>query len=1216
MPDPQLLRTSTEHNKSPPPSPREFLQESSSSIQEKSPFTRPSVLTSPSLMTSSSMLSTLSFKVRTEAEGEKVLSQEEISALVRNSMHRARQAKQAAPATSPEKRAQASMNMPPMSSTRTSKATPRVAPELPQEHETPHVDPMDDGMSGAFTWSYEEGASSDNSAEARPDPSVAASSSATQTDSEDSSSGGTSSKEAESTEASRGSSSSASEGGSFTSKHSIANNVVVATVKSVDVIENILPDISKPVENPELVGDGVKATHVTETEEVQQSSTQPVLSSRESPKAPQNIDESMVLSTKDKLPDSVENSVQRAEDSARQEIEGLLEASKSKTGEIEIKTESGEMRVMSQVEIDNLVMYAVDKARETAQQQISELVETSMRDARESAREEIREMVRESMRTARESSEDSFRASARVSIRELATGSPTSPIQTTRSTSESRSPTRLRQMSPRRQRHFEQQMSVRSPQRADIFTIDSSKRTVASNSPKRATSFTSDSPKTYPPLLLPRNAFIETQDSADSSTISLPAAPSPEVASPSISKVTPPVNVSKDTPPASVAELDSLASVSEVASSSSVSEVASPSSAFKIASPVITPKAISPAIAFKIGSLAGTSKVTSPASAFKIALSSPWEVGRSVEANTGMENLLQIDTGLDIDSTKLTPDQNEDDGDKHAVEAAGVITDFGEMSPSYEYSAELRRQEAEKNKEDEKPKAQTRAQRLANRRASRSFMSNSGQFGEEESVEDAKDAISVAANSCLSDSEPVVLIADGKRITTGENLTKAVNHLKNLEKERTLFQPIIKTGTETITETKEKTEATQIPTSAVGPDPEKQIEATVRSIQVTSIADLSPLANASVLAASAFSGYFSSGERQLDTPKRLPVDVTDISQLPVSPWGLDPQITIAEKALEIQTTPYETTVAKDSKPKSRDIARLKRGGKPDLVLQQRLHSSPLAATASPQDELERKLALMRKKPTSASVIAAMSSSMDESEEKRPRSSRARKTRAKRSAMKKSSPSPKIDTGVFIGSKPATKSLSAAAQQKRFEETLVTDELISRIAALKGSKLTAEELSRLVEATTARNDRSSSATTAASAFGVLPKFQGLEAAFCTNLLDQIWPLNEEEGEYDDETIEALGRQVQSSGTSFFDSVVDYNDVQTTTYEEYSETDVSFSLSIGPDVLSYSFSRGRRSDISVSTSAEESESATEVEVEVEIEETSSEGDTSYSPGWWRK
>jgi hypothetical protein len=106
--------------------------------------------------------------------------------------------------------------------------------------------------------------------------------------------------------------------------------------------------------------------------------------------------------TNDDIEKIVHVSMDKAQQSARDAIQELLQESKRHKNKIEIKTSEG-YKMLTQDEITEIVKDSMKQAREAAQREISELVKDSMRQARESAQAEINELVQESMRRARES---------------------------------------------------------------------------------------------------------------------------------------------------------------------------------------------------------------------------------------------------------------------------------------------------------------------------------------------------------------------------------------------------------------------------------------------------------------------------------------------------------------------------------------------------------------------------------------------------------------------------------------------------------------------------------------------------------------------------------------------------------------------------------------------------------------------------------------------
>ena len=95
-------------------------------------------------------------------------------------------------------------------------------------------------------------------------------------------------------------------------------------------------------------------------------------------------------------------SMDKAQQTAREEIQEMLQESKRHKNKIGVRTADG-YKLLSQDEIAGLVKESMRKAREAAQEEIAELVRDSMQQARESAQAEIKELVQDSMRRARES---------------------------------------------------------------------------------------------------------------------------------------------------------------------------------------------------------------------------------------------------------------------------------------------------------------------------------------------------------------------------------------------------------------------------------------------------------------------------------------------------------------------------------------------------------------------------------------------------------------------------------------------------------------------------------------------------------------------------------------------------------------------------------------------------------------------------------------------
>jgi hypothetical protein len=110
-------------------------------------------------------------------------------------------------------------------------------------------------------------------------------------------------------------------------------------------------------------------------------------------------------------------SMGKAQQSAREEIQGMLHESKRHKDMIGVKTADG-YNYVTQDEITAIVKESMQKAKEAAQQEIAELVRESMRQARESAQAEIAELLQDSICRARESAKKEMSDIVKESLRQ------------------------------------------------------------------------------------------------------------------------------------------------------------------------------------------------------------------------------------------------------------------------------------------------------------------------------------------------------------------------------------------------------------------------------------------------------------------------------------------------------------------------------------------------------------------------------------------------------------------------------------------------------------------------------------------------------------------------------------------------------------------------------------------------------------------------------
>jgi hypothetical protein len=163
------------------------------------------------------------------------------------------------------------------------------------------------------------------------------------------------------------------------------------------------------------------------------------------------------------------------------------------------------------------------------------------------------------------------------------------------------------------------------------------------------------------------------------------------------------------------------------------------------------------------------------------------------------------------------------------------------------------------------------------------------------------------------------------------------------------------------------------------------------------------------------------------------------------------------------------------------------------------------------------------------------------------------------------------------------------------DTVVTEELIKKITALKGSKVTQEELNQLLGTVTDKARAITKSAVSQSSLSGWVRREKRESNLCMDIFD-LWPVREEDDDDDEE--ESLASSWLEDVAIPADTYMQYQESLSTSQEQ---TDLSMSLA-PEDALSYSFSPGQRSFF------------TELESGAERDESVS-GDESFSPGWWR-
>lgn len=120
--------------------------------------------------------------------------------------------------------------------------------------------------------------------------------------------------------------------------------------------------------------------------------------------APKQMPSTIDIMNDQEIDNIVLVSMDKAQKTAKMEVQTLLQDSKRSKNNLVVKTSDGD-KILSQVEVADLINESMVRARESAQQEIAAIVKDSLRLARESAKEEIRVIVEESMRRARESTQ-------------------------------------------------------------------------------------------------------------------------------------------------------------------------------------------------------------------------------------------------------------------------------------------------------------------------------------------------------------------------------------------------------------------------------------------------------------------------------------------------------------------------------------------------------------------------------------------------------------------------------------------------------------------------------------------------------------------------------------------------------------------------------------------------------------------------------------------
>jgi hypothetical protein len=1250
------LKIYTEHNDRPPTSPRDRPPMSPRDRPSMSPRDRPSMsprdlpplsprshestdmfqelLSKPSdtmndldlmsrddFMSTPSMMSTQSFSVATEAEGTKVLSQEEISQLVRSSMQRARQRKASTPRATPRTPSSARSTLtstleddaPPVASP-FQEETPQViviieadedgenspthmparegTPEakiiiIGEEDETyPTIMPSE-SINRKFTWSSEEEQSEEGSTDTDTDTVEGASSTenitpitSSRSTSEDEDTVNCYSKDSERAP---------------DAKEDPAENKVPSIV-GTDIV-----NVNRIVSNPASAITVEQSSKSTEIDRGEPSSVTEEKQSRPSTPPPnsdgeKNSEEPTSEANKEETLIPVEDSVTKAQEHAREEIQGLLDAAKSNTGEIEITTEAGETRQMSEAEINNLFDFAMQKARESTQKEIRELVQASMA----AAREEIRDVVRDSINIATPKIEivevvKSPKDTPRVASRPMQTSEPPRGI------SPQRRHLSPRRQSPRRQKQLNENIRQRLQLPAGRHEAFPRSR----NSPQSVSTTQNGL------SMVSSHKSMEQQDS-----ISL--APDPPDQEPAAGSKPP------------------------------------------------SPWDLDPSTQFDNGDREKQTKDSSR---------NPWRIDPSTQFDHGGRE--KQTKRSEEDDQELYPcvfsTEDENGGERYAVESL----------------IKGRKERMEKMK--------------------------------------AKKHLTVETYLPESESDPALLAEEGKRVTPGEILSKAVNHMKNLEKEHTLFLPIGKTGKETSTSQPKAEEAKSLATKRLGAilsTPERTDNPTSSSAFTDYVSSETPknvptellktppteILSLEILppkASNARQGKLSieirSPKASNARPAKLPAEIlspraANAHQFPDSQWSQN-LFTTREEDKVVEQTSLALSPEHSGLTSEDDDSRL------EVMRRQRAQLSPRGSKFKKSGE-ERKLALMRKKPTTGQIPYetseddrggdTRSTSRSASRSATRSGTRSRKGRANRLSKQKQSPktsiqfvksseklkapvnsrtsemvrdeeisrddattprspsskgtgraavatsprspsskgtgkaalatsprspssggtgkvpvatSPRSPSSGGTGKTPVATSTKKSSTQSvssvslmlsesyssSDRETVVTEELINKIAALKGSRVTAEELNELLGSATGKARAFKKSSVSQSSLSGWVKSKKMESNLCMDIFD-LWPVREEEDE-----------EGQSLATSWLEDI----DIPADTYLHYQETlstsqeqtDLEMDLSLAPeDALSYSFSRGQRS------------SFTELESGAEHEESVSEGE-SFSPGWWR-
>lgn len=1156
------------------------------------------------LLTSESMLSTQSFTVVTEAEGTKLLSQEEIGKLVRNTMQRARQRKIATPRSSlrTPSSVQTSLeesmgrlprhaNVPSLEESMgrspryADVPLPAFSPQREEVHEIIFVEDEDeeayptdmqpDSTIRKFTWSYEaEESVAEKSSYDSIDP--AREKGLTEHNAVVAGSSDSASEDAVNGDR-RGSRHAPDE--KEGPAHDKVPTIVGAEVFSFERTASMLDPAGTVVQSESTGIDNEEASSVTSiTKEKQSGPKRPP--SPQNSETGNNSEELTSEPKKEEMHIHAQDPIARAQENARNGIQELLDSSKTDAGVIEIKTESGLMRRMTEEEINNLFKYAMQKARESAQKEISELVLASERAARKSTREEIRDTAREAIRdTAREEIQDmlagdAYSASLKAEISEVIKSRRDSTPRVIHRSKQTSDPhhepsllqedtsSRRRHLSPRRQSPRRQKMlndsswQQRRLQRQETSPQDSTQSTATPQKSSHKSMEMEDSISQLPP---------------DHPTEEL--ATGPKVTSPS----------PRDTDPST--QMDR----------------------------------------------SGKEKKT--------------EISGAEEARDDHEA-----------HPRVFSFGEENEGGNYHIE--NVISNHGQLSPYDGYSIQVREEELGR------PKAQGMTKKQEDNQTQ---LEDSKPLSVETALSQSEPVLLIAEGERVTSEENLTkAVKLLKNLEKQRTLflpimkTEADTPTANSKAEETkslASSPTTRLPTVPVVQDKTNSPATMSAFTDCSSSEEVQVESPksppieivtpksltepqvpasqwAKNLRITRehpsvVVEHAPLVPKD-------RGGTNEGEREPLVPKdhdsssgddnRLELLRRQRAQLSPRSKGkshrkLDEARKLALMRKKLAVHPM--TESEDDRPRNpRSVARSARSaarsrkGRATLTLKQKTSpktslnkSMTKVAKASPDRTMTE---LVKASPdknktevvkTTESVkvpdnsrglgeiiISDSDISRDDFSTERTRNSVDTVRVAARSSPQKSS-----NTIMSVSSMASSRASSVGASRDSDKETVVTEELINKIAKLKGSKVTAAELSELLDSVA---DKARKNTVAAKSPRTGSASRRMESSLCMDIFD-LWPVQEEE---EDDSLELE--------SSWVDSVADDISiaVDTDTYRHYQQAtsqEEETDLSLGPDVLSYSFSRGHPGSFT------EMESGTERDGSVASEE-----ENSFSrPGWWR-